>query len=254
MNFVTVERNEENQVAIVTVTREKALNALNQEVLKELSEAFDQVEKYNIKSVILTGVGDKSFVAGADIAAMKDMTKEQAKEFSAYGSAVFRRIETFPVPVIGAINGFALGGGLELALACDFRVASENAIFGLPELSLGIIPGFGGTQRLMRTITVGRAKEMLYTSERITADIALKLGLVNSIVPIEALREHALSIAKRIAKNAPDAVASAKKAMNGGIDVKVEEGLEIETILFPDTFGSDEQLGRMETFLNRGKK
>lgn len=251
MNYVTVKRVEECSAALITVSREKALNALNTEVLKDIDEAFTQAEKMNVSSIILTGAGERSFVAGADIAAMKDMTKEQAKEFSAYGSAVFRRIETFPIPVIGAVGGYALGGGLELALACDFRVASDNALFGLPELSLGIIPGFGGTQRLMRAVGTGTAKELMFTSERITADRALEIGLVNTVVPQKDLMEHVMLIAKKIAKNAPLAVVNAKKAMNEGMDVSIKEGLNIETTIFPDNFGTKEQLERMESFVKK---
>jgi len=253
--YVKVEKLEDVNAVIVTVSRERALNALNQDVLAELDRVFEELKKDDkIRSVILTGAGVKAFVAGADIDYMKDMTKEQAGDFSDYGSKIFRRIETFPVPVIAAVNGYALGGGCELALACDFRVASDNAVFGLPELGLGIIPGWGATQRLMRSIPVGKAKEMIYSSERINAAKALELGLVNSVVPVEQLMEHAAGIAKRIARNAPQAVANAKKAMNDGINESIEGGLEIETALFPDTFNSDEQVGRMEAFLNKSKK
>jgi len=254
MEFIEVKRLEDCGAVVVTVAREEMRNALNQEVLKELDRVFDEVAGMEeVRSVILTGAGQKSFVAGADIGYMKNMSKEQAKAFSDYGSKVFRKIETAQVPVIAAVNGYALGGGMELALACDFRVASENAVFGLPELGLGIIPGFGGTQRLMRCIAVGKAKEMIYTGERIDAVKAMELGLVNSVVPIDGLMEHAARIAKRIAKNAPLAVAAAKKAMNWGIDEGIEDGLEIETTLFPETFGSEDQVNRMEAFVNKSK-
>lgn len=255
MEFVEIKKLEECQAVVVTVTREKALNALNQSVLKDLDKAFDEIKELSdVRSVILTGAGKKSFVAGADIDFMKDMAKEKAWDFSDFGSKVFRKIETFPLPVIGAVNGYALGGGLELALSCDFRVASENALFAFPEPGLGIIPGWGGTQRLMRSIPVGKAKEMIYSCERIDAAKALELGLVNSVVPVDQLLDHAAGIAKRIAKNAPQAVANAKKSMNQGINVSIEAGLEIETSLFPDTFETEEQVGRMDAFLNKSKK
>lgn len=255
MQYVKIEKLEDVNAVLVTVSREKALNALNNDVLKDIESAFNEVEKnYNVSSVILTGEGKKSFVAGADIAHMKDLNKAEAEEFSRYGSEVFRKIEQFHIPVIGAVNGYALGGGLELALACDFRVASENAMFAFPEVGLGIIPGFGGTQRLMRTISVGKAKEMIFSCERIDAVKALEVGLVNSVVPVEGLIDHAKMIAKRIAKNSVEAVETAKKAMNKGIDESMDEGLNTETTFFPDCFETDEQRNRMEAFVNKSKK
>lgn len=250
--YVEIKKLEGMNTVILTVCREKSLNALNQEVLKDLDQAFNEIGNIEgLRCVILTGSGKKAFVAGADIEFMKDMPQEQARDFSYYGSKIFRKIEAFPVPVIGAVNGYALGGGMELALACDFRLASENAVFGLPELGLGIIPGWGGMQRLMRSIPVGKAKEIVYSSERIDAAKALELGLVNAVVPAEQLLDSAAAIAKRIEKNAPQAVGNAKKAMNEGIDMDIQASLDMETALFPDTFGSDQQVGRMEAFLNK---
>ena len=253
--YVEIKKLDGMNTVVITVNREKALNALNQNVLKDLDRAFDEAAKIqNLRCVILTGAGQKAFVAGADIDFMKDMTQEQARDFSCYGSKIFRKIEIFPAPVIGAVNGYALGGGMELALACDFRLASENAVFGLPEPGLGIIPGWGGMQRLIRSIPVGKAKEMVYSSERIDAAKALGLGLVNAVVPAEQLLDSAAAIARRIEKNAPQAIENAKKAMNEGNDMDIQSSLDMETALFPDTFGSAEQVGRMEAFMNKSKK
>ena len=172
MGYVDYEQ--EGHVGIVTINRPKALNALNEEVLKDLETVFDAIDQETVRAVILTGAGGKSFVAGADIAAMSTMTKEEGEAFGKFGNDIFRKIETFPIPVIAAVNGFALGGGNELSLSCDIRICSENAVFGQPEVGLGITPGFGGTQRLARTIGVGKAKEMLYTARNIKADEAYR--------------------------------------------------------------------------------
>ena len=172
MGFVDYEV--DGHVAVITINRPKALNALNEDVLKDIEAAFDAVDLSEIRAIILTGAGEKSFVAGADIAAMSVMTKEQ-------GNDIFRKIETFPVPVIAAVNGFALGGGNELAMSCDIRICSDNALFGQPEVGLGITPGFGGTQRLARLIGPGKAKEMVFASRNIKADEAYRVGLVNAV-------------------------------------------------------------------------
>lgn len=246
-----IEIQEIEGTVILTVSREKALNALNLEVLKEIESAFDRIDTEKTRCVIITGAGKKSFVAGADIGQMQRLTKEQAKDFTLFGSGIFRIIETFPIPVIAAVNGYALGGGLELALACDFRIASKNAIFGLPEVGLGIIPGFGGTQRLMRSISVGKAKEMIYTGVKIDSTEALRIGLVNSVFPGEELMEQALILAERIVKNAQDAVSIAKQVMNKGADVRMEAALEIESEIFAQCFEKEEQIKRMAAFLEK---
>lgn len=249
-----IEFQERENTVILTVSRERALNALNLDVLNELDGAFDIIDTEKTRAVIITGAGKKSFVAGADIGLMKNFTKEQAKDFTLFGSGIFRKIETFPVPVIAAVNGYALGGGLELAMACDFRVASENAIFGLPETGLGIIPGFGGTQRLMRLIPVGKAKEMIYGGTRIDAAEALQIGLVNSVVSLEELMEHAYKLAGRIAKNAPGAVEIAKQVMNQGADERMGAALTIESESFVHCFEKEEQVERMTAFLGKANK
>ena len=173
----------EGEFAILTINRPKALNALNSEVLDELDKVLDSIDTYKIRALILTGAGEKSFVAGADIAEMSTLTKEQGKAFSKKGNDVFRKLETLEIPVIAAINGFALGGGCEIAMSCDIRICSENAIFGQPEVGLGITPGFGGTQRLARLVGPGMAKQMIFTGQNIKAEEALRIGLVNAVYP-----------------------------------------------------------------------
>jgi enoyl-CoA hydratase len=171
----------EDQISIITINRPKALNALNSKVLEELDLTLESIDTNKIRAVIITGSGEKSFVAGADIAEMSSLTKKEAEAFSKKGNDVFRKIETFEVPVIAAVNGFALGGGCEIAMSCDIRICSENAIFGQPEVGLGITPGFGGTQRLARLVGIGMAKQMIYTGQNIKAEDAKRIGLVNNV-------------------------------------------------------------------------
>ena len=217
MEFVLYEQ--KNDYAIVTINRPKALNALNSSVLKELEAVFQGIDLDAVRAVILTGAGEKSFVAGADIGEMSTLTVEEGEAFGKCGNDVFRMIETFPVPVIAAVNGFALGGGNELAMSCDIRICSENALFGQPEVGLGITPGFGGTQRLARIISPGKAKELIYTASNIKAPEALALGLVSGVYPIEELMPAAEKMAAKIARNAPIAVRACKKAINDGLQV-----------------------------------
>ena len=198
MNFITYEQ--EGFVGVITINRPKALNALNSEVLKELNATLDAVDLENTRALVLTGAGEKSFVAGADIAEMSTLTKAEGEAFGKIGNDVFRKIETFPIPVIAAVNGFALGGGCEIAMSCDIRLCSDTAIFGQPEVGLGITPGFGGTQRLARLIPVGKAKEIIYGAINIKADEAYRLGLVNSVYPLEELLPAAKKLAAKIAK------------------------------------------------------
>lgn len=241
------------QAALVTITRERVLNALNPEVLKELDAAFDRIDVEKQRCVILTGAGTKAFVAGADLGVMKDFSPAQAKEFACFGSAVFRKIEMFPLPVIAAVNGYALGGGLELALACDIRIAAEHAVLGFPELQFGIIPGFGGTQRLMRAIPAGKAKELIYTGVRVNAVQALQMGLVNAVYPGAELMEQALIMAGRIDGAAGTALAAAKQVMNEGINERMDVGLALESNLFARCFLDPEQAARMKAFTENGK-
>lgn len=251
MEFVKVEQ--KDNISIITIDRPQALNALSSQVLSELKEAFHSIDLELNRVVILTGAGEKSFVAGADISAMASMNQQEGQHFSSLGNEIFRMIETFPLPVIGAINGFALGGGTELALACDFRLASENAVFGQPEVGLGIIPGFGGTQRLARTIGIGMAKEMIYTGRTVKADEAFRIGLVNHVYPLEELINEALKLAQKIARNAPIAIRHSKKAINDGLQMSIEQGLDLEAQLFGECFKSSDQKEGMAAFLEKRK-
>ena len=238
-------------VGIVTINRPKALNALNSEVLDDLSSVFDSIDLETVRCVVLTGAGDKSFVAGADIGEMSTLTKAEGEAFGKKGNDVFRKIETFPLPVIAAINGFALGGGNELAMSCDFRICSENAVFGQPEVGLGITPGFGGTQRLARLVGAGYAKYMIYTARNIKADEAYRIGLVNQVVPAEELMATAEKLASIIAGNAPIAVRNCKKAVNDGLEVSMDDALVVEEKLFGDCFESWDQQEGMANFLRK---
>ncbi len=238
-------------VGIVTINRPKALNALNSEVLDDLSSVFDSIDLETVRCVVLTGAGDKSFVAGADIGEMSTLTKAEGEAFGKKGNDVFRKIETFPLPVIAAINGFALGGGNELAMSCDFRICSENAVFGQPEVGLGITPGFGGTQRLARLVGAGYAKYMIYTARNIKADEAYRIGLVNQVVPAEELMATAEKLASIIAGNAPIAVRNCKKAVNDGLEVNMDDALVVEEKLFGDCFQSWDQQEGMANFLRK---
>lgn len=238
-------------VGIVTINRPKALNALNSEVLDDLSNVFDGIDLETVRCVVLTGAGDKSFVAGADIGEMSTLTKAEGEAFGKKGNDVFRKIETFPLPVIAAVNGFALGGGNELAMSCDFRICSENAVFGQPEVGLGITPGFGGTQRLARLVGAGYAKYMIYTARNIKADEAYRIGLVNQVVPAEELMATAEKLASIIAGNAPIAVRNCKKAVNDGLEVNMDDALVVEEKLFGDCFQSWDQQEGMANFLRK---
>lgn len=252
MENVNIEKN--NHVATITINRPKALNALSTEVLKDLEEAVHLVkEDKDTYCLIITGAGNKSFVAGADIAEMKEKSVEEAAEYGAYGNKIFREIEQLHCPVIAAVNGFALGGGCELAMACDIRLASENAVFGQPEVGLGITPGFGGTQRLARLVPVGIAKEMIFTGRNIKADRAYQIGLVNAIYPQEELLAAAQKMANGIAKNAPIAVEKAKKAINEGLQETIDGGIKEEIEDFSACFATEDQTYGMDCFLNKVK-
>lgn len=245
----------QGHVSIITINRPKALNALATAVLEDLESVIKTVEEdKNTYAAIITGAGDKSFVAGADIVEMKDKSVKEAEEYSAFGNKIFRAIEQLHCPVIAAVNGFALGGGCELSLSCDIRIASENAVFGQPEVGLGITPGFGGTQRLARTVGVGFAKELIYTARNIKADKALAIGLVNQVVPAEDLMATALKMANGIAKNAPIAVSQSKKAINNGLQMDIDAGLNEEIKDFAECFASEDQTYGMECFVNRVKE
>ena len=252
MEFITYEV--EGQVGIITINRPKALNALNSAVLDELDATIDGVDLDAVRCLILTGAGEKSFVAGADIAEMSTLTKEEGEAFGKKGNDIFRKIETLPIPVIAAVNGFALGGGCEISMSCDIRICSDNAVFGQPEVGLGITPGFGGTQRLARLVGPGMAKQMIYTARNIKADEAYRIGLVNAVYPQEELMPAAKKMAAGIAKNAPIAVRNCKKAINEGLQVDMDQAVVIEEKLFGDCFETEDQKYGMAFFLDKNKE
>jgi enoyl-CoA hydratase len=238
-------------IAILTIDRPKALNALNSEVLGDLDAALDAVDVNVVRCLILTGSGQKSFVAGADIGEMSTLTKAEGEAFGKKGNDVFRKLETFPIPVIAAVNGFALGGGNEISMACDIRLCSDNAVFGQPEVGLGITPGFGGTQRLARLVGMGMAKQLVYTARNIKADEAYRIGLVNAVYTQEELLPAAKKLAATIAGNAPIAVRNCKKAINEGCQVSISEGVALEEKYFGDCFESEDQKEGMANFLRK---
>ena len=252
MEFITYEQ--EGQVGIVTINRPKALNALNSQVLEEIEATFKAIDVDAVRAVILTGAGEKSFVAGADIGEMSALTKAEGEAFGKKGNDVFRMIETFPIPVIAAVNGFALGGGCEISMSCDIRICSENAVFGQPEVGLGITPGFGGTQRLARLVGPGMAKQMIYTARNIKADEAYRIGLVNAVYPQEELMAAAKKMAAGIAKNAPIAVRACKKAINDGLEADMDAAIVIEEKLFGSCFETEDQKYGMAFFLDKNKE
>jgi len=252
MEFIKYEV--EGAVATITIDRQRALNALNSQVLDELSEVIDAVDQNVVRAIILTGAGEKSFVAGADIGEMSTLTKAEGEAFGKKGNDVFRKLETFPIPVIAAVNGFALGGGCEIAMSCDIRICSENAVFGQPEAGLGITPGFGGTQRLARIISVGKAKEMIYSARNIKAEEAYRIGLVNNVYPLEELLPAAKKLASTIAANAPIAVRNCKKAINEGLQVDMDAAIVIEEKLFGNCFETEDQRAGMANFLEKDKE
>lgn len=241
----------EDHIGIITINRPQALNALNSQVLAELEEAFEKINTDVVRCIILTGAGKKSFVAGADIEEMSALTKAEGEVFAKKGNDIFRKIETFPIPVIAAVNGFALGGGCEISMCCDIRICSDNAVFGQPEVGLGITPGFGGTQRLARLVAPGMAKQMIYTARNIKAEEAYRIGLVSAVYPQEELMATAKKMAAGIAGNAPIAVRNCKKAINEGMEVDMDKAIVIEERLFGDCFESRDQKEGMTAFLEK---
>ncbi|MDO5127498.1 MAG: enoyl-CoA hydratase-related protein [Eubacteriales bacterium] len=264
MEFITYEQ--EGFVGVITINRPKALNALNSQVLEELEATFKAVDLDTTRALVLTGAGEKSFVAGADIGEMSTLTKAEGEAFGKKGNDVFRMIETFPIPVIAAINGFALGGGCEISMSCDIRLCSDNAVFGQPEVGLGITPGFGGTQRLARLVGEGMAKQMIYTARNIKADEAYRIGLVNAVYSAStdeagnevSAQANLLAAAKKmaagIAMNAPIAVRNCKKAINEGMQVDMDKAIVIEEKLFGDCFETADQQAGMGNFLEKDKE
>ena len=251
MAFVDLEQR--GSIGILTMNRPEALNALNDQVLRDLDAALDAVEANDeILVVILTGAG-RSFVAGADIGQMKDFTSVQAKKFGAYGNSVFLKLENFPKPVIAAVNGFALGGGCELAMSCDIRLASEKAKFGQPEVGLGITPGFGGTQRLARIVGVSNAMELILTAKVIKAEEAKEMGLVSHVYPAEELMDKAMELAQAIAANAQVAVRQSKAAIRHGLQTDMYTGAAFAAGAFGLCFSTEDQKDAMTAFVNKDK-
>ena len=265
MDYILYEQN--GNVATITINREKALNALNSQVLDELNATLDAVDLATVRCLVITGAGAKSFVAGADIGEMSSLTEAEGEAFGKKGNDVFRKIETFPIPVIAAVNGFALGGGCEISMSCDIRICSDNAVFGQPEVGLGITPGFGGTQRLARLVGAGMAKQMIYTARNIKAADAYRIGLVNEVYSAEvdadgnvvkSAQEVMLAAAQKmaatIAKNAPIAVRNCKKAINDVLDADMDQAVVIEEKLFGDCFETEDQKYGMAFFLDKNKE
>jgi len=241
-------------IGTVVINRPKALNALNAATIVELDKVFDDFATNNaVKVIIITGSGEKSFVAGADILEMKDKTAIEGRQLAQFAQAIFNKIENIAKPVIAAINGYALGGGCELAMACDIRIASEKAKFGQPEVSLGIPPGFGGTQRLARLVGKGRAKELLFTGDMIDAAEAYRIGLANQVVAPAELMDKAKAMAHKIISRAPIAVEVCKSAINKGLDVDLSSGIAYEAEVFGLCFATEDQKEGMTAFVEKRK-
>jgi len=240
----------EDALAVLTIDRPKALNALNSKTLQELESALHSLPS-TVRALIVTGGGDKAFVAGADIAEMASIGSAQAREFAALGHRVFQTLEQLPIPTIAAVNGFALGGGCELALACDLIYASDKAKLGLPEVSLGVIPGFGGTQRLTRVVGKMRAKELVFTGERLDAAKAKDIGLVLDVLPADQLLAHCKAVVGKLLKNGPLAISQAKRVIEYGADQDLRAANELERQGFAVLFGSEDQKEGMKAFLEK---
>lgn len=241
-------------IAVATINRPKALNALNSQVLEDIDQLVEQVKADDeIRALVITGSGEKAFVAGADIGEMSTLTKAEGEAFGKKGNDVFRKLETLPVPTIAAVNGFALGGGCELSMACDIRLASEKAKFGQPEVGLGITPGFGGTQRLARIVGVSNAMELILTAKTINAAQAQELGLVSHVYPPEELMDKAMELAQAIAANAQVAVRQSKAAIRRGLQTDMYTGAAYEAEAFGLCFATEDQKDAMTAFVNKEK-
>jgi len=241
----------DNGIGIMTVSAPKSLNALNSTVLKEIDHFVSNLDTKAVRVLIVTGDGEKSFVAGADIAEMVNLYEREGYEFSKLGAIAFRKIETLPIPVIAAVNGFCLGGGCELAMACDIRICSSNARFGQPEVGLGITPGFSGTYRLAKLVGQGMAKEMIFTGKAIKSDEALRIGLVNAVCEPEELMNKVMMMAKKMVANAPLAIAHAKRCINESYDLCADDAIELENVAFGKCFATDDQKEGMAAFLEK---
>ena len=254
MDYQNVILERQDRIAILKINRPKALNALNSATLQELSRAFAEIAQDEaVRVVILTGSGEKAFVAGADIAEMRELNPLQGRRFSQLGQSVMNQIENLPQPVLAVVNGFALGGGPELAMACDLRLASEKAKFGQPEVTLGLLAGFGGTQRLPRLVGSGRASEILFTGEILDAQEAYRIGLVNRVYPQEELMEQALAMAQKIASRAPIGVQLTKSAIHKGQNIDLISGQAYEAEVFGQVFSTQDQKEGCSAFLEKRK-
>jgi enoyl-CoA hydratase len=254
MEFKNIILEKEAGTATLTINRVKALNALNKDTLMEIKEAVENVQDdKGIDVLIITGAGDKAFVAGADISYMLNINAMEGREFGLLGQKVMRLLETMDKPVIAAINGFCLGGGCELAMACDFRISSEKGKFGQPEVGLGVTPGFGGTQRLPRIVGTGMAKQLLYTGDMIDAYEALRIGLVNYVVPSENLMDEVKNIAGKITARGQVAVRFCKVAVNEGIQTDIDRAMTVEADLFGICFATEDQKEGMKAFIEKRK-
>lgn len=242
----------EGTIATLTISAPQSLNALNSAILEELGQFLDTLTPAT-RVLIITGDGEKSFVAGADIKEMANLNESEGRAFGERGARLFRRIETLPIPIIAAINGFALGGGCELAMACDIRICSDNARFGQPEVGLGIIPGFSGTVRMARLVGMGIAKDLIFSGRNIKADEALRIGLVNAVYPLADLMPQALALATKIAANAPLAVSYAKTCINQEFDMDADKAIAFENTMFGRCFATADQKAGMQAFINKGK-
>ncbi len=249
MNFQNISIAREGAIAVLTIDRPKALNALNHETLHEIEAAMRELESDDaVLGIVVTGGGAKAFVAGADIREMQAMSAADAEKHARFGQSVVSLFADSRKVTIAAVNGYALGGGLEVALACDLRLASENAIMGLPEVGLGVIPGFGGTQRLARLVGAGRAKELVLTGRKLSADEAERIGLVNRVVPVEKIVDEAKALLADILKNGPVAVRLAKETIDAGLQVDLRTGLTIEEKAFGLCFATADQKEGMSAF------
>jgi enoyl-CoA hydratase len=250
---ILLEVDAERAVALITINRPDKLNALSRPLLQDLSAAIDEVAADDrVRAVVLTGAGSKAFVAGADIAEIAALDTAQAGvEYARFGQTVMRKLELLPMPVIAAINGYALGGGCELALCADIRIAADTAQLGQPEINLGVIPGFGGTQRLARLVGRDRAKLLVFTGERVGAEEAYQLGIVDRVVPAASVIDSAYELAASLAAKAPRALALAKAAVNEGMDLPLDEALKLEADLFGRTIDTEDRREGTAAFLEK---
>ena len=253
MSMITTSKDE--GVCIVKINRPTKLNAMNIDVARELISTFQQLDKDDsVKVIVLTGEGDKAFSAGADIEYMSKISADESEVYAKLGQEVTATVENVSKPTIAAVNGFALGGGCEVAMSCDIRIASENARMGQPEVTIGIPPGWGGTQRLMRIVGIAKAKELVYTGKMIKAAEAKEIGLVNNVVPLESLMDEVMSMAKTIASNATLAVRMSKTAINKGRNADLDTGLGVELLAWRNCFSDPDREQRMVDFVNKSKK